>query len=87
MRKTLLLLLIIIAVAMPDVLWAQGCSMCKAVVESEDGSGRIFGGEQAVGRGLNTGILYLMAVPYALLFLLFRKRIVAFFREMSTAQG
>lgn len=87
MRKTLLLLLVIIAVAVPEALWAQGCSMCKAVVEGEDGSGRIFGGEQAVGRGLNTGILYLMAVPYALLFLLFRKRIVAFFREMSTAQG
>jgi hypothetical protein len=87
MRKALLLLLLVLAVAMPEALWAQGCSMCKAVVEGEDGSGRIFGGEQAVGRGLNTGILYLMAVPYALLFLIFRKRIVAFFREMSTAQG
>lgn len=60
--------------------------MCKAVVESEE-SARIFGGEQAIGKGLNSGILYLMAVPYVLLFLLFRKRIVGFFREMSTAQG
>lgn len=58
--------------------------MCKAVVENGSGT---FGGEQAVGRGLNTGILYLMAVPYLLLFLLFRKRIIAFFKEFAGAQG
>jgi hypothetical protein len=61
--------------------------MCKAVVESGEGGGRIFGGEQSVGRGLNSGILYLMAVPYLLLFLLFRKRIVGFFKEFASAQG
>ena len=59
--------------------------MCKAVVES--GEAGVFGGPQAVGGGLNKGILYLMAVPYVLLFLLFRKRIVSFVREMSSAQG
>jgi hypothetical protein len=61
--------------------------MCKAVVESGEGSGNIFGGEQPIGRGLNSGILYLMAVPYLLLFLLFRKRIVGFFKEFANAQG
>lgn len=41
-----------------DVL-AQ-CPMCKASVESnlEDG------GDKVVGMGLNSGILYLMAIPY-----------------------
>jgi hypothetical protein len=63
----------------------QGCAMCKAVVESSEGG--VFGGRQEIGAGLNTGILYLMAVPYVLLFLLFRKRIFAFFRELSSAQG
>lgn len=58
--------------------------MCKAVVESDRG---VFGGRQEIGAGLNTGILYLMAVPYVLLFLLFRKRLVAFVKEMSGAQG
>lgn len=82
-----LLLIVLLAVAAPAEVWAQGCSMCKAVVESGEGSGRIFGGEQAVGKGLNMGILYLMAVPYLLLFLLFRKRIVGFFKEFSGAQG
>lgn len=59
--------------------------MCKAVAQNE--SSGVFGGEQSIGRGLNRGILYLMAVPYALLFLLFRKRIVGFFKEFAGAQG
>ena len=39
------------------------CAMCKAVVESNQKNG---GG---VGGGLNKGILYLMALPYLLVFL------------------
>jgi len=35
------------------------CSMCRAVVENNDSN---------IGQGLNNGILYLMAIPYALLF-------------------
>ncbi|MBX2978166.1 MAG: hypothetical protein KF905_02635 [Flavobacteriales bacterium] len=82
-----LLPLVILAILflVPDVAWAQGCAMCKAVVEN--GETGVFGGHQKVGEGLNTGILYLMAVPYVLLFLLFRKRIVSFVKEMSSAQG
>jgi len=83
-RKLALLLLFGAALLVPAEVLAQGCAMCKAVVENGNGA---FGGEQAVGRGLNTGILYLMAVPYLLLFLLFRKRIVAFFKEFADAQG
>ncbi len=57
--------------------------MCKAVVEN----GVSGSGPGTIGHGLNMGILYLMAVPYLLLFLLFRKRIVAFFKEFAGAQG
>mgnify|MGYP006992433884 CR=1 FL=1 len=42
---------------------------------------------EAIGKGLNSGILYLMAVPYLLLFLLLRKKIVAFVKEFAGAQG
>ena len=84
-RARVIFLLLIAVVLMPDAAVAQGCSMCKAVVESGDAG--IFGGKQSIGAGLNNGILYLMAVPYVLLFLLFRRRIVAFVREMSSAQG
>jgi len=86
-RQLLIVLVVLVAALVPVEGWAQGCSMCKAVVTNGDASGRIFGGEQSIGKGLNSGILYLMAVPYVLLFLLFRKRIVGFFKEFSGAQG
>ena len=34
------------------------CSMCRAVLESEQG--------QSTAKGINNGILYLMAIPYFL---------------------
>ena len=86
-RRTILLVLLAIVLLLPADAWAQGCAMCKAVVQSGESGGRIFGGEQSIGKGLNTGILYLMAVPYMLLFLLLRKKIVAFFKEFAGAQG
>ncbi len=86
-RSTVLLILLAITLLLPADVWAQGCAMCKAVVQSGESGGRIFGGEQSIGKGLNTGILYLMAVPYMLLFLLLRKKIVAFFKEFAGAQG
>ncbi len=85
--KAIVLLLLVASVAWPEATFAQGCAMCKAVVESGESGGGIFGGEQAIGRGLNSGILYLMAVPYVLLFLLFRKKIVGFVKEFAGAQG
>lgn len=38
------------------------CAMCKAVLESNMQSG-----EEAVGKGINSGIMYIMFVPYILL--------------------
>ncbi|MBK9175092.1 MAG: hypothetical protein IPM46_01910 [Flavobacteriales bacterium] len=84
-RLILFLFLSFALMLAPSEIFAQGCAMCKAVAQGE-GTG-VFGGEQSIGRGLNRGILYLMAVPYALLFLLFRKRIVGFFKEFAGAQG
>lgn len=85
--KLLIAFVVMLALALPEFAWAQGCAMCKAVVQNGESSANIFGGEQAIGKGLNMGILYLMAVPYVLLFLLFRKRIVGFFKEFAGAQG
>ena len=41
----------------PEQAEAQ-CSMCRAVLESEEG--------QATAKGINDGIVYLMAMPYVL---------------------
>jgi hypothetical protein len=40
-----------------DLVYSQ-CSMCRAVLESEEG--------QVTAKGINNGILYLMAIPYLL---------------------
>ncbi|MCP2041993.1 hypothetical protein [Pontibacter sp. HSC-36F09] len=41
------------------------CAMCRATVESNVGTGKTDSDSQ-VGAGLNTGILYLMLIPYLL---------------------
>ncbi|WP_425298500.1 hypothetical protein [Pontibacter indicus] len=42
------------------------CAMCRATVESNVGTGKTDSDSQ-VGAGLNTGILYLMLIPYVLI--------------------
>ena len=57
-KKTLLFTLVMLAgLFLPDQVEAQ-CSMCRAVLESEEG--------QATAKGINDGIVYLMAMPYLL---------------------
>ena len=64
----LVILLLLMAVVIGDV--DAQCVMCKAVAEDSAAEG-------AVGRGINQGILYIMAVPYILLgligYLIFKK--------------
>ncbi|MAR42604.1 MAG: hypothetical protein CMC48_00695 [Flavobacteriaceae bacterium] len=47
-------------VYIPEILNAQ-CSMCRAVLESEKG--------MSTAKGINDGILYLMSIPYILVFI------------------
>lgn len=85
-RLSLSLLILIVLLVLPADTWGQGCAMCKAVAETQPG-GNVYGGSQAVGAGLNKGILFMMAVPYLLLFVFFRKRIAGFVKEFRNAQG
>ena len=59
-------------------LFSQGCSMCRATAEGASETT-----EGSVGEQLNVGILYLMAIPYIIIFIVFRKKIVSFFRELG----
>jgi hypothetical protein len=89
MKRRILLLasVVLLALFVPAEAWAQGCAMCKAAVESAEPDQAVFGGQQSIGRGLNVGILFLIPVPYILLFLLFRKKIMGFVKEFANAQG
>lgn len=67
--------LIILAVFAADQVFGQGCSQCKLV--AEQGADLE---EASFGSNINTGILYLMIAPYVLLFIVFHKRIIGFFK-------
>ena len=75
MKKNLaaLFLLVILSISMTPVANAQ-CAMCKAVAASNLDSK-----QNDIGKGINNGVLYLMAVPYvfvgaSVLILRYRKR-------------
>ena len=57
MKKYLLSIFVIYS---PKILNAQ-CSMCRAVLETEKG--------MSTAKGINDGILYLMSIPYILVFI------------------
>lgn len=63
-----ILLLTLVFLLVPELAQAQ-CAMCRAVLESE--------GSEAAAKGINNGIVYLMAVPYLLVaglfFFIYRK--------------
>jgi hypothetical protein len=75
-RIALVLALIVVA----DVAFGQGCSQCKMI--SEQGSGNGGMDDASFGSNINMGILYLMAIPYVLLILFFRKKIISGFRNL-----
>lgn len=62
MRRFSHILTLTIVLLLPQLTAAQ-CAMCRAVLESEDNI--------AAAEGINNGIVYLMAIPYVLVAVLF----------------
>lgn len=52
------------------------CSMCKAIAEEQAAEGE---------STINSGILYIMVIPYIILFVVFRKKIFGFLKELKLA--
>lgn len=52
------LIVMILALVLPVVGWSQ-CAMCRTQLENNVSSGDI-----GIAAGLNTGILYLLSLPY-----------------------
>ncbi len=65
LKSTVALAVLFILAFVPVTSNAQ-CAMCRATVESNVGTGSKEP-ESQVGSGLNTGILYLMVIPYILI--------------------
>jgi len=67
-KRYLLLFTILLIFAVSADMVGQ-CAMCKASVESSQHQAN------SVAAKLNTGILYLMAIPYLLIGFIFRKQL------------
>jgi len=74
-RQVILALFLILVFIFPDQSVAQ-CAMCKSAAESS-----IKNDPSSMAKNLNTGILYLMAVPYLAIAFIFRKQIVALYKR------
>lgn len=76
----LLLSVFLLFLVNPDM--HSQCAMCKATAESA-----MEGAEDSIGKGLNSGIVYLMAIPYILMLtaalVFFRKPIARFWKELQ----
>jgi hypothetical protein len=62
-KKEIVLGLIFITLSLISLEVDAQCAMCKAVVESNIEGGNA----NAVGKGLNDGIMYLMTIPYLII--------------------
>lgn len=61
--------------ALGQNVFSQGCSQCKLL--AEQGSEL---DEASFGSNINSGIIYLMIIPYLIIMFIFRKQIVSFLR-------
>lgn len=62
-------------------MYAQ-CAMCKQAAESS-----IKSNPNSMARSLNSGILYLMAVPYIMLCFIFRKQLYQLWKKIRNRQA
>lgn len=69
--------LVVFFLVLGQNIYAQGCSQCRML--TEQGSEL---DEASFGSNINSGIVYLMLIPYLLIMFLFRKKIAGFFRAL-----
>ena len=55
------MLFLLLLLLLPAIAAAQ-CAMCRAVLESGEG--------ETMARGINDGIIYLMVIPYIIVFVI-----------------
>jgi hypothetical protein len=77
--KHKIILLFLLTITQASHLFAQGCSQCKLMVEQGSEVD-----EASFGSNINSGILYLMVIPYMILMFLFRNQIIRFVKGFFT---
>jgi hypothetical protein len=77
MKKAFFILFVFALVILTQDVFAQGCSQCKMLAEQGAEVD-----ENSFGSTINSGILYLMIIPYLILFFLFREKIFRFLKGL-----
>ena len=80
--KFKLSLFLVLMVTVIQNAWTQGCSQCKLL--AEQGSGLE---EASFGSNINSGILFLMIIPYLILIFLFRDQVKNIFSKLLSKKG
>lgn len=75
-RKYLIILFTLMFVFSAQTEVLAQCAMCKQAAETS-----LKSNPGSLARGLNSGILYLMAVPYLMILFIFRKQIVRLWKS------
>ena len=75
MKKSLSILTVLFICFLVTDAYSQGCSQCKMLSEQASKLD-----EASFGTNINWGILYLLIIPYMILMILFRKKIVSLFK-------
>lgn len=75
--KYRVLALVVFIISLGQQFYAQGCSQCKLLAEQGTEAD-----EHTFGTNINSGILYLMVIPYLILIFLFRKQIYRFIKQL-----
>ncbi|HEY1039633.1 MAG TPA: hypothetical protein VGF30_09530 [Bacteroidia bacterium] len=79
MKKNRLYLAVVVLLLLLVAANAEAqCAMCKAAAESD-----LETNSKSIARGLNKGILFLMAIPYLIVGIIFRKELVAFIKGIK----
>ena len=80
-KKTIIgLSVFLVLIILSGSLNAQ-CAMCKQAAASS-----LDNNPNSIAKGLNSGILYLMAVPYLLIIFIFRKQIHSLWKKLRSKE-
>jgi hypothetical protein len=78
--KQLLLLSLLFLLLLPTAHFSQ-CAMCKAAAEAS-----VKANPKSVAKGLNTGILFLMTIPYIVVAIIFKKELMQFVKNLGNKE-
>lgn len=80
-HKYFIVALVIFLMFLQPEMQAQ-CAMCKQAAETS-----LKSNPNSMARSLNSGILYLMAVPYIMLAFIFRKQLVQLWKKLRAKKN